>query len=363
MLKTIMVLSDGTEISSGNGKTTTITGCKITECVNSGEELTPGSVCSACAEITVLCTSGSFSIAVGDEFTIYKRDDYGTWHKTGIFIVEKCKITSTYTRKITAYDRASRLDMDLSGRLNSIDSHFYHPWSGGSYLSLSLSASAICQMCGLTFVDSGSIPNADFPIYQFDDSQLTGRQVMSWIGQLAGRFCRATPDGEIELAQYVNRNITIRPSGSRYYFGGSLSYEDYDVAAIDGVRYGFYLDGLYGLWELSANGETALGSSANPYTMPEENKMYVATSYETYRSTTIPTILEQLMGIGSYRPCKVSIPACMDIRAGDIVSVVTPSGKTLRVLVMTKTQNGSRDTLECTGSPRLLGSTALNNRR
>ena len=40
----------------------------------------------------------------------------------------------------------------------------------------------------------------------------------------------------------------------------------------------------------------------------------------------------------------------MDIQAGHILTVTDINGKSFRTFVMTKTQNGQRDTLECTGS-------------
>ena len=46
MLKTVIVLPDGTELSSGQGEHNAIQSTSIIECVNSGEELTIGSTCA-----------------------------------------------------------------------------------------------------------------------------------------------------------------------------------------------------------------------------------------------------------------------------------------------------------------------------
>ena len=46
MLKTIIVLPDGTEVSSGTGVVNAIRCVTLTECVNRGEELTIGSTCA-----------------------------------------------------------------------------------------------------------------------------------------------------------------------------------------------------------------------------------------------------------------------------------------------------------------------------
>ena len=64
----------------------------------------------------------------------------------------------------------------------------------------------------------------------------------------------------------------------------------------------------------------------------------------------------------SYTPCKVTVPASMDIHAGNTVQITDKNGKTITAYVMTKTQKGQRDTLECTGSPRRDSAAAANNR-
>ena len=63
---------------------------------------------------------------------------------------------------------------------------------------------------------------------------MTARDLMGYIGQIAGRFCRATPEGQIEFAWYEDSGITLAPTGERYYF--SLNYEDYQVERIEAVQ-------------------------------------------------------------------------------------------------------------------------------
>ena len=71
------------------------------------------------------------------------------------------------------------------------------------------------------------------------------------------------------------------------------------------------------------------------------------------------TLYEQLKTV-TYTPCKVAIPANIWVRAGDTVQITDKNGKTFTAWVMTKTQSGQRDTLECTGS-RLRSTTNLTN--
>ena len=53
MLKNLLVLADGTEISSGVGTVNAIQSTKLTQSVNSGEELTLGSTCASILEMTL----------------------------------------------------------------------------------------------------------------------------------------------------------------------------------------------------------------------------------------------------------------------------------------------------------------------
>ena len=73
-------------------------------------------------------------------------------------------------------------------------------------------------------------------------------------------------------------------------------------------------------------------------------------------------MIEQEISAIAYTPCKVSIPATMDIRAGDMVTITDSKGKSILCAVMTKTTSDQRDTLECTGSYRRDSAEAVNNK-
>lgn len=343
MLKNIIVLPDGTRIGSGVGADPVIQSCTLTECVNSGDELIPGSVCCACLEVKIFTASGDLAITAGDELQLYTVDDSGVRHRSGIFIAERPTKSSTNVYKVTAYDRVMLLDFDLSPWLNMI------PWSDESPYTLARFARMACDACGVMLVNT-EFTNGDLPVTKFQIGQITGRQLMRWICELACCFCRANADGNLEMDWYKSSNVTISPSGNRFYFSGGLSYEDYEVAAIDGVQYRLPYNGaLYP--EMDA---------ANIYIIDDANLIWqnrIGREPEQYRKS----IQDKLSLLGSYRPCKVSIPASLDIRAGDIITVTTQDGKELRVLVMTKTRTGQRDTLECTGSREYSNSTTANN--
>ena len=339
MLRTIITLPDGTEISSGSGSVNAIQNSTFTECVNSGEDLTIGSACASALEVTLITPSGELSLTAGTEIIAYK-DDGTTRTKVGVFILEKPTRPTANTMKITGYDRISKLDKDLTAWLSGL--------TGWPY-TLTTFAGMVCGACGLTFKAS-DVPNGDFLVYQFTRSSVTGRQIMQWLGETCCRFCRATPEGEIEFAWYTDSGKTITAGGDLYYFQNGLSYEDYQTAAIDAVQIRL-ADGENGaLWPEAAEDANSYIITGNPIL-----NLRITEDLEQ----VLANIKAELEGI-RYTPCKVSVPANMDIRAGNTVQITDKNGKTITAYVMTKTQTGQKDTLESTGNRRRDTATAAN---
>lgn len=340
MLKNVIRLPDGTSISSGADSSVAIQSCTITECVNSGSELTVGSTCSACLEAHIISTSGALDLPAGEEIELYKADETGAMVQAGVFRLESPTRKSDNVYKITAFDRVCLLDKDLSAWLKGL--------TGWPY-TLSAFATMACAKCGLS-LQTGAMLNADFPVQQFYKSGVTGRQIMRWIGEIAGCFCCATPEGKIELAWYSDSAVTVTASGSRYYFAGALTYEDFDVAAIDAVKL-----------RLADSSDGALwpdGAAKNPYTITGNAILLAKVSEDLL--PYLEVIRARLAALPAYKPCKVSLPAGLDIRAGNTVQIADKHGNQLTALVMTKTQSGQRDTLECTGSQNRSSTTAAN---
>lgn len=405
-MKNIIVLPDGTRISSGADAERSIKSCTLTECVNSGTELTLGSACCFCLEAQILTKGVKPGLNTGDLIKLYKADDQGNEVKIGTFRLDAPSKKSDNIYKITAYDRIANLDKDLTAWLKSLPGWPYE---------LEPFADMVCYACGLPYLRS-DIPNADFPVHQFFKSGVTGRQLMQWIGEIAGRFCHATAEGEITFGWYTSSGLTVRSTGERYYFGGALTYDDYEVAPIDAVQLRL-ADGDNGaLWpEIetgtvtydflnvrsgAGTGYEKVGELARDETVRIYEKKTVdgavwgridqgwicITGYVTLETVAadnpyvitgnaillarvtddlrpyLKNIQSQLAALPAYKPCKVSLPAGMDIRAGQTVRVVDKHGNAFTTLVMTKTQAGQRDTLECTGSPRRDSSSAVNNK-
>ena len=341
MLKTIITLPDGTEISSGKVSANVIQSVTLTHCVNNGEELTLGSACANALEATLFTPKGGLTIEAGTEVAVHKEDPTGARTQVGIFMLEKPTRPSANTMKITGYDRVSKLDKDLTAWLSGL--------AGWPY-TLTAFAGMVCSACGLTFKAS-AVPNGDFLIYQFSRTSVTGRQLMQWLGEICARFCRATADGEIEFAWYTDSGKTISSNGERYYFQNGLTYEDFSTAAIDAVQIRLADSENGALWPAAADGANSYIITGNPILISRVTEEL---------EPVLANIKAALAGV-RYTPCKVSTPAVMDIHAGNTVQITDKNGKTITAYVMTKTQTGQKETLECTGSRRRESSTAVNN--
>lgn len=341
MLRTIIVLPDGSELSSGVDADYAIQNVSITECVNESQELALGSVCANMLDAKIITKRDALNLHAKDEVTVYRVDDTGQRLRAGLFTLEKPTRSSANSLSITAYDRVTWLDKDLSAWLAGLNGWPY---------SLHTLAGMVCNACGLLLANS-SIPNGEHQVQKFSAQGITGRKLMRWIGEAAGRFCRATPDGKIEFAWYEPSGVEITPGGDRFFYQNGLSYEDYQVAPIEKVQIKLTQDDVGVIWPNDTGEKNTYVISGN---------YLLTTSSTTTLQPVAQTIYEHLKGV-TYTPCKVQLPAGLDIHAGHTVNVTDRNGKTFTTYVMTKRQAGQRDTLECTGSQRRNSTTVVNN--
>ena len=345
MLKTIIKLPDGTEISSGSNTVNAIQSCTITECVNSGEDLTLGSTCASALEATLITPQGGLKkdIGAGTRVTVCKQEGDNPPVQVGVFNLEKPTRSTANTMKLTGYDRITELDKDLTDWLNGLKEWPY---------PLTSFAGMVCEKCGLTFKVT-DVPNADFMVPQFTRSAVTGRQIMQWLGEICCRFCRADAEGNIEFAWYTPSGKTITATGDMYYFQNSLSYENYQTAAIDAVQIRLANSENGALWPAAAGAK-------NSYIITD-NAILNAQITESLLPY-LQVIRAELDGV-SYTPCKVSVPASLDIRAGNTVDIIDKNGIHITAYVMTKTQKGQQDVLECTGNSKRNTTSAVNSQQ
>ena len=395
MLKTLVVLPSGDELFSGPGSVNAIQSISIEESVNDSNELNLGSTCATSVDLTIVAPKGIFGLSQGDEIALFAIAEDDTREQRGIFIVEKPERSSANTYKVTAYDRVSKLDKDLTSWLSNLKEW---PYSLIDLVKLA------CVECGV-ILSNDSIPNGNYPVQRFSAEGITGRQIVQWAGQISGRFCRATPEGLLEFAWYTfedtlslgtspeypiktsddgdgnlsvtcpeisvsddgNLNVFVDSTllevsddsmgnvkvlfpSQTYFYQGTLQYADYEVYPIEKVQLKNSEDDVGTIW---------------PNTVGELNTYIISGNYLLTADTSealLPvaqTLYAQLKDV-SYRPCSVTIPECLSIRAGDIITVTDKNGFSFSTYVMKKSTSGHRDNLECLGSYRRDSTTAVN---
>lgn len=338
MQKTVLIRGDGTLISSGAEETAAIASLKLTQTVNSGTELTLGSVCAAMAELSIL---GQVSIPAGEEITLCREED-GKRKTLGIFITEK-PVRTAGGMKVTAFDRVSLLDRDLTQWLAGLTQWPYR---------LSEFVKLVCQACTVELAE-GELPNGEYNVEKFSAKGITGRKLLQWAAQIAGRFCRATPEGKLEFAWYTPKARVILPGGTDgcFYYSGSLQLSDYQVEPVQKVQLQATDTDIGSLWPAD------VAEAVNTYAITG-NYLLTASKADSLKPIA-QTLYEQLSGV-TYTPCKLRLPAACGVETGDVITVADMAGKHYTVYVMKKVLSGQSDTVECTGSKNRSVATAVN---
>lgn len=390
MYKTLVKLPDGRMLSSGDACGDAILKYTLTQASNDGPELNPGSVCASVLELTLLSNGQKCPVGLGDLLTVYRQDETGVSHQMGLFVAEKPTQKSPSLYTVTAYDRVCLLDRELSGWLEGLQEWPY---------SLQNFAQMVCRVCDLE-LEEQILPNGAYSVEKFSVQSCTGRQLMRWIGALCGRFCVATPDGKLRFGWYrptgrrvgfgggvlktayidgtlslLVPGLTVRAEGTdlsmqgpvellvneqaeglltqgqwQYYYQGGFTCEDYQVCPIERVQ----------LRATSKDVGTVYPADAvegNPYVI-ESNPLLQAHNAQSLIGPA-QTLYEQLKTV-TYTPGRLHIPGDCTIGVGDILTVTDGKGQEHTFFVMKRTQSARGDILECTGSRRRDGITAVN---
>ena len=335
-MKHILILPDGSEISSGMGETRNIRDVTVTESVNTAQELTIGSVCAAMAEITVFDPGGITNITAEEKVTLVRESD-GIRVPVGVFNMERPQRKTANVLKLTGYDNVIALDTDLTAWLSQRE-----PWP----TTIADLAEDVCKACGLT-MRAKNFANGWYIIDRFE-AEATGRQLLTWIAEIACCFVRAAGDGEIVFSFYENEGKEISAGGEAFYFSNSFSYENYEVEPIDAVQVNA---GDY-LWPPAAEGANSYIITGNP--------LLQRIDVETLE--LLDQIKETVNAVLPYTPCKLSVPAELGVNAGTVISITDANGNIKKAIVMSKERKGLREILECTGSQRRDSTTAKNNK-
>lgn len=185
-----IILPDGSAITSGD-QNNAIISATVTQCVNSTQELTFGSVCCQMLEAELFIAQ-PFSMQAGTQIQFWRGD-----RLVGTFLTEKPAFPSANRCRLTAFDPICKLDQDLTQWFSALIHWPYNLYD---------LAWMVCAQCGLE-LESTTILNGELPVEAFTASQVTGRQLLGMIAEAAGSFCRATPEGKVEFAWYQSASL------------------------------------------------------------------------------------------------------------------------------------------------------------
>lgn len=367
-----ITLPDGTTLDSS-----VIRSVQLTEQVNDNTDLCPGAACAACAEIELWAPRNGLTIAQGTEITLVRIDAESVAQTpVGVFLAEKPVKASANVIRVTAYDRMTLLDKDLSPWLREQQEAFP--------MTVKALVQAACAQCGVELAP-GTLEaqvNTGYSVPAFYTDDLTGRQIIQWAAQAMCRFARMTPAGQLEFAWYTDHARSgIGPGASSAwtaldlsgqllatvdgevwtfaqpqagYFTGTLSYEDYTTAPIDKVQIRQSDDDVGVIYPPDEAGTNALVLQGN---------LLLATQTADALRPVARAIFEQMQGV-TYTPLQVSIPLDAGAPApGEIITVTDAYGRTMQAYIMQRTISGQKVTLESTGNARRDGTAAVNEQK
>lgn len=323
---------------------TELTGIKsvtYTETVNSGTDLRPGCVGSACISVDMFGTQAN-AIPAGSKLYYYQVND-GVSTLIGQFYAEP-SITTKQTYRFVAYDVVSMLDVDFSTWLSSHQEDF--PMTIYSLVSVA------CSVAGVT-LGSASWPLSTQSVNAFYADNLTCRNILEYAAEIACRFVRANTSNQIVFDWYTTNNSkSIRPgatqSGYIAYKQDGMNYENYTTETLDRVAiYPGGSDNAAFIYPTDASTGNTLSINGNLLLTNALDTTYIAVAQNIYTT---------LSALGTYRPMSVNLfPGENPFRAGEKVTVVDSQNVSFTTLIMNMTVTPSDATLSSTGAETYTG--------
>ena len=324
-----LLLPDGTILSSGKNSLPALQKVNLTQKVNTEQDLACGGVFSSMLEATLLCQDNQLPVRAGDRIVLIRNEE-GQPVQQGVFYIEKPTKTAKGIYKITAYDTIRVLDKDLSLWLSALSDWPY---------TLQDLAQMVCDQCGVELADI-NIPNSNFLVDAFSGEEITGRMLIGWIAQAAGRFCRSTPEGQLEFAWYTQTDTVLTPAGENYYYRGSFSREEFQVKPIDQVVLRSDSSDVGTLYPSDVAGENVYVVEGNPLLSAESGQSLIEVAQSLY---------EQLRAV-TYTPCKITVPGSLNVYPGQILRIQDGFGQHHTMYVMERRRSAGKDMLSCSGS-------------
>lgn len=302
-------------------------GVTLTRSVNSGDNLLLGSCCAAKIEFNILDFDGGFAKLTGKEF-LYTCDG----EQQGYFTVDSVERQNDVALKVTAYDRMILFDITVDDMITALPDDF----------TLSELYTTLCGYVGVDLQEQ-EITNGDFSIKKnFTGSNITGRDMLYWIAEVAASYAFINADGKVELGFYNSDNKkTI--DRDRYF---TVNLSDFETAQINKLQIHKNENDIGCIVQTddSENGIAAI----NAYTITDNPLFY--TDDGTTLEAPAQDILEKIRGF-CYVPfeCEMLCDS-QSPNVGDCVTIKTQNRDDVNTVVMESVKRGMRMSISATGS-------------
>ena len=288
--------------------------------VNAETDISPG--CASMAEISFsVLGDATANIFAGRELTYqytHASGDAPAYVNGGIFTVYEVKKQNEKTT-VRARDNMSKFDIDVTDWLNGLT----YP------ITLSNMLTSLCSRAGVTRA-AGSITNSSFSVRRnIDAANVTGRDILGWITQLAAAFAYMGENGQLYLASYADRGAVL--DNTKYV---KFTRSEFSVDPIDRVQ---LRSGENDIGVIVGSGENTLDITNNPLVYADSDAQIRPAAQAVYN----------VVSAIRYTPFEITLFDDFGISAGDIITV---NGE--RTLVMSKRMQASGVTLTASGNKR-----------
>lgn len=250
----------------------------------------------------------------------------------GKFTPERPQRTKSKYVDLQAYDRMHLFEKDASAFLEGLNLY-------GSPKTARRIYQLVCSQCGVGYSSASFLhENKQLTFDTFRNKEVTYREVLAWIAEMAGSYARINREGLVEFVWFAEQDHTIAKNQK---FESTVAERITPV--IDQLEvYTSYTDIL-----------STIGTGSNLYQIIDNPFLYAEKEGETDSETS--DLYSILNSFPAYYPSSVRAEADPAVQCGDIIRFVDDDGteKILPVFTHTLTWNGyAKAVYESTGQPK-----------
>lgn len=295
----------------------------VEESVNTGDDLAVGSCCSSTLDLTILNTDGALNSKnlAGKSVKPYiglQLENTVEYVPLGIFTVSEAAKKNGSVLTLKAYDRMAALERPYD------TSTVTYPCTLMTLLT------DLCTQAGVELSNT-TIPNGDMILQEgFFGMDLTCREMLTYIAQVAGGFARFDREGKLGLAWYADSGVSITADN---YMTATVA--EHTIPAVTKLTIKTE-EGDLGV---------SIGTGDAEYSIVGNPVLYANPT------AALQGIYDSIGGM-AYTPMEVAAQGNPALQAGDLFTLTTLDGQVYRVPIMThkiEYNGGARSTLTAVG--------------